>query len=156
MTESNIQNAERLPFESYPYQGMELLGRVRGSNCRYGYGLKFMQLTGQTKCAYCGIDLTANYNTWLTMALDHVVPLNTKKLWGLPEEWLEDYTNRVLCCTACNNFDNHYTPKDFQCPSTLEEFFHVRDAIFVERRRRIQDRHKQELAFFNQQPWNKS
>ena len=23
---------------------------------------------------------------------------------GLPEDWREDYSNRVLCCTACNTF----------------------------------------------------
>jgi hypothetical protein len=148
MIDNDFRNPEPLPFESYPHQGMKLLGRVRGSNCRHGYGLEFMRLTGQTRCAYCGMNLVATYESWLTMALDHVVP-NRSGL-SLPEEWVEDYSNRVLCCTACNTFDNRYQPKGFQRPSTLEEFFHLRDAVFVERRINILNKHKQERTFFDQ------
>ena len=151
-----FQNSEPLPFESYPGQGRILLGRPkRTDNCRHGYGLEFMQLTGQRTCAYCGIDLTARYELWLMMALDHVVPGSVCAAWNLSRDWEEDYSNRVLCCSACNTFDNRYTPKLIQCPTTLEEFFQVRDAIFVERRKRIEEKHKQEHTFFDQQVQNK-
>src|SRR5262249_3591326 len=54
-----------LPFELYPAQGRELLGRVSGDNCRHGYGLRFIKLTKQTCCAYCNVDLVMVYETWL-------------------------------------------------------------------------------------------
>jgi 5-methylcytosine-specific restriction endonuclease McrA len=155
MSNSIIQNPEPVPFESYPYRGRRLLGRVTGDNCRHGYGLKFMRLTGQTKCAYCGLDLVTTYENWLTMALDHVVPHSTCLTWELSEDWREDYSNRVLCCATCNTFGNRYTPEGFQSPSTLEEFYDLRDAIFVERRGNIINKHKEEHAFFDQNPWVK-
>ena len=153
MSNSVNQNPDPVPFESYPYRGRRLLGRVSGYNCRHGYGLAFMRLTKQTKCAYCGLDLAAIYENWLTIALDHVVPHSTCLDWELPEEWGEDYRNRVLCCTTCNTFGNRFVPKDFSHPSTIEEFYNLRDAIFIERRRNILNRHEEERAFFVKKPW---
>lgn len=140
-----------LPFDNYPDNGRKLLGQARGDNCRHGYGLHFIKLTRQTTCAYCGIDLTQIYENWLNMALDHVIPQSVCNAWGIPEEWREDYSNRVLCCTTCNTFGNRYTPKDFKCPTTLEEFHNLRDAIFIERKRRILERHEKERAFFEKE-----
>jgi 5-methylcytosine-specific restriction endonuclease McrA len=153
MSDSIIQNHDLVPFVSYPYRGRRLLGRVTGDNCRHGYGLKFIRLTGQTKCAYCGLDLVTIYEDWLTMALDHVVPHSTCLAWGLPEDWREDYSNRVLCCATCNTFGNRYTPQGFKCLSTLEEFYNLRDVIFAERKGNILCRHKEERAFFDKNPW---
>ncbi len=145
----------QLPFENYPCQGRKLLGRVTGANCRHEYGLRFMQLTGQTKCAYCGLDLVNPYENWLTIALDHVVPHSACVEWGLPIEWREDYSNRVLCCATCNGFGNRYTPQGIQRPATLDEFFDVRDTIFVERKRGILARHEEERTFYDQKPWKR-
>ena len=112
-----------------------------------------MRKTHQTKCAYCGLDLSALYENWLTMALDHVVPYNTCVMWKLPEEWREGYTNRVLCCTTCNTFGNRYFPEGYPRPTTIEEFYALRDKIFVDRRQRILDRHMLERDFFDKKPW---
>ena len=131
---SNHDQEQTLPFHAYPHRGQELLGAVTGANCRHEYGLRFLQITGQHTCAYCGLNLVETYENWLTMALDHVVPDNVCKAWGLPHNWKEDYSNRVLCCTACNTFGNRYTPKEYTCPTTLEEFYAVRDRIFLERK----------------------
>jgi hypothetical protein len=79
------------------------------------------------------------YETWLNMALDHVVPYNVCQRLNVPKEWREDYSNRVLSCTTCNTFGNRYVPKDFQPPTTLEEFYVLRDKIFIERRRLIRN-----------------
>jgi len=138
---------------SYPNQGRALLGQVRGDNCRHGYGLDFMRLTGQTRCAYCGIDLAAVYENWLTMALDHVIPHSTCLAWQVPTEWREDHSNRVLSCTTCNTFGNRYSPKGLDRPPTLEEFYNLRDVVFSERKRLILDRHQHERAFFDKRPW---
>ena len=147
------QNA--LPFATYPHEGRKLLGLVSGSTCRYGYGLKFQQLTGQGDCAYCGMSLVGMYENWLTMALDHVIPNSVCKSLGLPEEWNQDYSNRVLCCTACNTFGNRYKPKSTSIPGTLEEFYDLRDRVFVERKALILERHKKERAFFETKPWTR-
>jgi len=152
MNAPDVHN-EFLPFESYPGKGQVLLGTVHGDNCRHGYGLEFMRLTGQTQCAYCGLDFAEVYENWLNIALDHVVPYSTCQSWNIPAEWREDYSNRVLSCTTCNTFGNRYNPKFLNPPSTLEEFYNLRDIIFSERKRLILERHGQERAFFDKKPW---
>jgi len=142
-----------LPFSEYPQQGRALLGIVTGANCRHEYGLHFQQRTGQYQCAYCGHNLVEKYKDWLTMALDHVVPDSVCKAWNIPHEWKEDYSNRVLCCTACNTFGNRYAPKNYPCPTTLDAFYDVRDRIFLERKAIIEEKHQAEEAFFKQQLW---
>ncbi len=154
MSAVSSQSEQPLPFTSYPQQGRALLGHVRGGNCRRGYGLYFIRLTKQSRCAYCGLDLLAAYEVWLNMALDHVVPHSACRDWGLPEGWREDYSNRVLCCTACNTFGNRYTPQGFERPATLEQFYDLRDAIFMQRKSLIAKKHAEERAFFESAPWS--
>lgn len=148
MTLASNRLTESLPFENYPQHGRKLLGLVAGDNCRHGYGLTYIQKTKQTYCAYCGLDLLGVYENWLNMALDHVVPYSVCQILNVPKEWREDYSNRVLSCTTCNTFGNRYVPKDLLPPTTLEEYYNLRDAIFLERRRLILERHQQERAFF--------
>lgn len=78
-----------LPFEVYPERGRALLGPIRGSNCRKGYGLKLMRVTGQTCCAYCGISLVEPYTNWLQMAVDHVVPRSVCRGFALSSECVQ-------------------------------------------------------------------
>jgi hypothetical protein len=143
-----------LPFEDYPGGGRVLLGRVGGANCRRGYGLKFMQKTKQTHCAYCGLDFASSYQNWLQMALDHVVPTSVGKCLGVSNEWVDDMANKVLACAACNGFGNRYKAAvGTICPSTLEAFFDLRDAIFTERKMLVAKRHEDERAFFERRLW---
>jgi hypothetical protein len=143
------------PFETYPYRGRSLLSQVVGSNCRHGYGRKFMQITGQRCCAYCGIDFTASYTNWLQMAIDHVVPKSVCIEFGLSPEWYEDCSNKVLACAACNGFYNRFKPStEVACPVTLEQFFDLRDQIFNERKGPILQKHIDEKDFFDSKPWN--
>lgn len=142
------------PFDSYPMGGRALIGIVGGGNSRRGYGLKFMRLTGQTRCAYCDFDLTASYRSWLQLALDHVVPESVCKAFDLPNEWTQDSTNKVLVCSACNGFRNRYRPPDgTECPTSLEAFYQLRDQIFAERRNGILMSHQDEEAFYSRRPW---
>jgi len=149
-----MSDQSTFPFTNYPHQGRKLLGWVSGNNGRYGYGLKFQQLTRQDHCAYCGISLVGTYENWLTMALDHVLPDRVCKSLGLPEEWIQDYSNRALCCTACNTFGNRYKLKTVNIPRTLEEFYDLRDQVFAERKVLILERHRKERIFFETQPWS--
>jgi hypothetical protein len=97
--------------------------------------------------------MAETYENWLTMALDHVIPHSTCLAWELPDEWREEQSNRGLCCATCNTFGNRYAPLEFERPSTLDEFFDIRDAIFVERKRIILERHRIERAFYDRKPW---
>jgi hypothetical protein len=143
-----------MPFDAYPAKGKVLLARVTGSNCRHGYGKKFMQVTGQTTCAYCGLDLVASFEAFLQMALDHVVPKSVCKSLTLPDKWAEDCINKVLACLACNGFDNRFTLQEFcACPPTLEAFCELRDRIFAERKARIAACREKEKEFFNRRLW---
>ena len=114
-----------------------------------------MRLTGQKcECAYCGTSLSAPYEAWLGMVLDHVVPIKLCKSGHVPDDWCEDYSNRVLACAACNGFCNRYSPSfDIAPPAMLEAFFSLRDKIFVERKKLIAERHKEERQFFNGRSW---
>ncbi len=139
------------PFDEYPSCGRKPIGRVSGANCRHEYGLKFMRKTGQTTCAYCGVDFAASYETWLTMALDHVVPTSVCRDLGIPDQWADDCANKVLACSACNSFCNRYAPKDNPPkPTNFEEFSKLRDRVFAERRELIMESHQRERDFFDE------
>ena len=143
-----------LPFDSYPHGGRQLLGVTKGANARHEYGHKFMQLTGQRRCAYCGTDLAATYEAWLTLVLDHAIPVSLCNSIQIPQQWCWDYSNAVLSCGACNGFCNRYSPT-FKVvpPNTLEDFYDLRDKIFDERKKLIAARHEEERQFFNARSW---
>ncbi len=146
--------SEELLFRKYPHQGRQLLARRAGDSCRKGYGLQLQELTGQMDCAYCGLSLVSSYEQWLLMQVDHVVPFRTGKALGIPIEWLEDCSNLVLACAACNSFCNRdKIPADVERPDSLEDFYELRDVMFVRRRQRILAAHEKERAFFGQRPW---
>lgn len=110
-----------------------------------------MRQTGQTTCAYCGLDFAADYRHWLQMALDHVVPIRTGTVKCISAEWLDDSSNKVLACAACNGFQNRYKlPDDEPCLTTLEGFFALRDRTFIKRRALVQESHSREHKFFEQ------
>lgn len=143
-----------VPFDSYPGGGRALLGLAKGSSSRREYGPQFMRLTSERLCAYCSCDFTKSYETWLTMALDHVVPASVCLSKNIPHEWCEDFSNTVLACAACNTFCNRYVVIDeIVQPVTLEAFFDLRDRVFAERKHLILERHKAERLFFGEQPW---
>lgn len=145
---------ESLPFDIYPGRGRVLLGHLGGDNARHGYGLRLQRKTGQTRCAYCGLSLVDSYEHWLMLSVDHVVPAKAGEAIGIPSEWLDDYCNKVLCCSACNGFGNGYAlPASAQRPSSVEEFCRLRDDVFLQRRQIILTRHEKERDVFSRKPW---
>lgn len=136
-------------FELYPGKGRKSLGIVRGSNSRHEYCSKLIQLTGQKCCAYCGIDLVETYDAWLSMVLDHVVPVSVCKVLNIPVELAWDYSNTVLACAACNGFCNRYRPSVASIdPTNLNDFYNLRDQIFLERKAKIQERRENEKQYY--------
>jgi hypothetical protein len=149
------------PFDEYPEGGRKRLGPPRNSdNCRHGYCRDFQRKTKQTRCAYCGVDLTHDYYRWLLVQLDHVIPVQEGLRLGIPQGLLEDATNRVLCCSGCNGFDNRYRIEHeathdaaYWEENECHEFYQLRDRVFQERFRRIAQRRMEEMRFFDGRPW---
>src|SRR3712207_694537 len=126
------------PFDQYPEGGRVLLGWVRGSSARRAYGRRLQQVTGQSRCTYCGVNLIDDYYRWLLLSVDHVVPAREAVRLGIPNEFSEDLTNLVLSCSACNGFDNQFKIKRApQSTWTVDEFVALRDQVFAERCPRI-------------------
>ena len=143
-----------MPFDAYPHRGRRQIGGLTGHSCRHEYGLKLQRLIGLNKCAYCGLNLVDTYDHWLMLTVDHVVPSHGGEELGISSDWLEDYWNTVLCCSACDAFGNPFPlGPDVTCPDTIEEFLALRDRIFVERKKIILRNHEEELAFFDKRPW---
>ena len=144
------------PFDNYPGGGRQLLGKMTGANCRHEYGLRLQKLTSQTSCAYCSVSLIDDYYRWLLMSVDHVIPMSAGQAAGIPQDWLEDYANTVLCCSACNGFGNRFKLTDnTPIPSTDDEFFDLRERIFVKRRTLILASHDSERNFYRSRPWGR-
>ena len=140
-----------LPFAKYPGGGRVLLGKRILGTCRHDYGLQYYQRTHVHTCGYCGLDLTSSYGIWLNIALDHALPISVCNKLEIWRDWMDDYSNSVLTCSACNSFDNRYKPTfSLEKPMFLEEFFTLRDRVFVERRDRILKAHEREEQFFRE------
>ena len=143
-----------MPFDSYPHGGLKLIGRPTGANCRHEYGLKLQKLAGLGDCAYCGMSMVDAYEHWLMMSVDHVVPTRAGQSVGISNDWLADYANIVLCCSACNGLGNRFKlMPEVISPATLEEFFSLRDQVFAQRKMLILLRHEKERAFFDKKAW---
>jgi hypothetical protein len=67
--------------------------------------------------------------------VDHVVPQQVVGM-GFPREWVRSAANLVACCRPCNDLFSRDSVVE-SVPSTLEGFFDLRDAIYLQRRARI-------------------
>ena len=148
----SIDHDQSLPFDSYPKEENELLKSIwGGGNFRHGYGLKFIQKTGQNRCAYCGA-LISQFNTWLTMTLDHAIPISVCKKLDIEMAWCRSLANAVLACGACNGFCNRYkAPADTLRPETFTDFRALRNKIFLDRKHCIEKRRIDEEKHFNKE-----
>jgi hypothetical protein len=114
--------------------------------CRGGYGVAVLRHYGNA-CAYCDLDFTRSYESWLHMSVDHVIPRYVVRL-GYPTPWVEDLLNHAPCCRTCNEFLNGYRVTVPAPPATLAEFVDLREKVFEEKRVRVQSRHATEKAKF--------
>ena len=162
-----IRSIEMKPFSDYPdkdtwKEATHYTDPSTGKKCcfsdsgaRRGYVLKLQIMTGQTACAYCGLNLVDCYEHWLLVTRDHVVPTKQAKAMGVRKEWREDYRNTVLACSACNGLKNKWKlPEGEPVPKSDKEFFRLRDKVFRDRRKTIKDCQKKERAFYDGKPWD--
>ena len=136
-----------MPFDLYPQRGNEPLGipDIGDNTSRKSYGPPTFNICGYY-CAYCGADLHKDYQSWLSITVDHVVPKSTP--WAdQHDDWIEDLFNRVTCCGACNGFLNRFDCQD-QPPNTTAQFIEIRDRIFRVKCERVRERHHEERMWF--------
>lgn len=129
---------EDLPFVRYQGGGRKPLGRPRQGDqtARHGYGPPVFDQCGYC-CVYCGLDMSASFEAWLQLSVDHVIPHQMgKPPHAYPADLVEDIINLVTCCRACNDFGNRFIVSD-PTPPTVEAFFDLRDRVFGDRRERI-------------------
>jgi hypothetical protein len=138
------------PFDCYEGGGRTPLGRPKQADltARHGYGPPVFEQCGYA-CVCCGLDMAAAFENWLQLSVDHVIPHQMAAAWaGAPTARLvEDITNLVTCCRACNDFGNRYTVQG-GAPATDEAFYDLRDGVFAERSAMILARRNQERALF--------
>jgi hypothetical protein len=115
--------------------------RTQGDGTARGrYGRDIFEMHGYT-CAYCGLLMLKEFDYYLQLSADQVVPRSTK---GYELALIEDTTSLVTCCRACNEFGNRYRP-DLPVATTEDTFWEVRDRVFGERRALIIKRREGEL-----------
>ena len=140
------------PFDDYPEGGLAILKKMGRANARREDGLWLMKNAQQDRCVYCAVSLVDDYNHWLLLNVDHVIPVQECKRLQIPVDWHHSFTNAVLACFGCNLFDNRYTI-DWQQPKaadewTVTEFVGLRDKVFTERKVRVLKRRADEVQFF--------
>jgi hypothetical protein len=64
-----------------------------------GYGHPIYQ-RDNFKCQYCGADGKASFEVWLTLSVDHLLPV------GYPDRENDEF--KVTACMFCNVADNQY------------------------------------------------
>jgi hypothetical protein len=98
--------------------------------------------------------LVDTYDHWLLHSVDRVVPRGEALRLGIDPSLFEDVINLVLCCAGCNGFGNRYrTTASPQSPWTLDAFLALRDRVFAERSKLVEDRRGREREFFGARPW---
>jgi len=112
----------------------------RDGTARGGYGRDIFMRDEYT-CAYCGLLMLKEFEYYLQLSVDHVVPRSTK---GCDPTLIEDAANLVTCCRACNEFGNRYRA-DIPTDVTEDAFWDLRDRVFPERRALIMQRRAAEL-----------
>ena len=82
------------------------------------------------RCVYCGRNLLADFDTWMTAQEDHLVPAGETS----PE-------NLVTACFACNILRGNFTPQGLDCtPETRGAYIRaIREEIMKRRARKTRE-----------------
>ena len=143
-----------LPFDRYPGDGWRLLRPPDpgDGSSRRGYGYDLQRETNQTSCAFCNLNLIGDYNRWLLLVVDHVLPVKDCQRKGLrnaPAKWWESMSNLIICCSGCNGFTTReeveWEPwEDW----SVQAFVRQRNRVFEERKKNVLKRRTEEMKFF--------
>ena len=115
--------------------------------CRKGYGLQVFKRHGM-KCMYCDREMGTSYDAWLSISVDHVIPMSVLKKWGQGFAKMVDHVdNCVTCCRSCNEFLTGYRVDD-NAPCSKEEFLSLVDMHLARKREHAQRRHLEEREWY--------
>jgi|TARA_B110000495_G_scaffold202293_1_gene221989 CRISPR/Cas system Type II protein with McrA/HNH and RuvC-like nuclease domain len=76
------------------------------------------------RCVYCGRDMLSDFDTWMSIELDHVIPK--------AEGGDDSITNRVTSCNLCNKLKGAFVPEGFAKMEQQELLEEIRGWIFKE------------------------
>ena len=57
------------------------------------------------QCVYCDKDLTERFDDWMSIQVDHLIPLS--------KGGSDKLDNRVTSCNICNSIKHSYLPDDY-------------------------------------------
>lgn len=66
------------------------------------YGDRDVRLRDRCVCQYCGLDGSRNFEIWMNLTIDHLVP-------AVPPD--ERNENKVVACYECNSIKRQYMPQ---------------------------------------------
>jgi len=94
--------------------------------------------------------MAASFESRLQLSVDQVIPRQMVTL-GYPVDLVEDITNLVTCCRACNDFGNRFVVTD-PAPTSDSAFYDLRDRVFANRKAMILAKRAQERAIYLRLP----
>ena len=84
------------------------------------------------RCVYCGRDMLVDFETFMTVQEDHLVPTG--------KGGLNEPENIVTACSVCNMLKGNYTPKDdYNSEKPSEYIAAIREHIMHRRAVRMAD-----------------
>jgi len=77
------------------------------------------------RCVYCGRDLTERFDDWMSIEVDHIIPVS--------KGGNDNLENRVTTCSVCNRLKGIYLPEDYQSLKRDQMLENIRQHILNKR-----------------------
>ena len=58
------------------------------------------------KCVYCGKDMIERFEDWMSLHIDHIIPVS--------KGGKDDLNNRVTSCSTCNTQKHTFLPPNYK------------------------------------------
>ena len=146
-----------LPFDAYQDAGRKAGVRLKGEVTRREDAPRLIKYSNSHHCGYCGLCLTDSFERWRLITIDHVVPKALCEQLKLDPEWIDDFCNCVLACSACNGYqqkrDELLDLARGNSSKTWDNFLILRNKFFENRKRWILEKRRDEMEFFVSRPW---
>ena len=91
------------------------------------------------KCVYCDRDLKSQFYDWMTIEIDHIIPIS--------KGGSDDLENRATACSVCNSFKHSYIPENFESMSRKKLIEQIRENIKSKREKYMERYHEALLEY---------
>ena len=96
----------------------------------------------QGRCPYCGCKLLANFNSYMSVEFDHLIPI---KDGGSAT----DEKNKVLTCNVCNRLKGYFNPSaGATTPATKGQLVRAARVHIAKRRAQLKEDYQRYLGKF--------